>query len=155
MITASLLSITVVMATPPPVEIDEGPGIPELTVMEPIAPSSFVSEQRVTCFGKTLVISNIGFARPIWHRASVSVDGIPVGGPDIEKMVSDLSVRGAEYRFGAGCERQTGGFSLYINTVEIDREDRVHYRGAIARIRGTLLFKYHPLRESGGFWYRR
>lgn len=139
----------------PPLEVDHGPGIPELTVYEPSGPSSFVSEQRVTCFGKTLVISNVGFVLPIWHRARVTVDGVPVGGPSIEQMVSDLSVRGAEYRFGAGCERRPNGFLLRIYTVERDHGDRIHYRSATARIRGTLLFDYRGLSETEGFWFRR
>lgn len=124
------------------------------TVYEPVDPTLFQSEQRIRCSGKTLVISNIGFTLPLGQRPAVTIDGEPVTGPAVDKLLEDLSLRGAEYRFGAGCEQHPSEFLVRIYTIEKISGGHIRYRSARARIKDGRLYEYIGLRETTSFWFR-
>lgn len=147
--TSALLIVAALIQTIP---VEVAPSIFGDAVREPPPPPSFAAEQRMTCFGKTLVVRNFGFTRPAGRRPSISVDGLPISGPGIDQVIADLGMSEAVYRFGGGCEPRPNRFSLYIYTIENDNDGGVIFRSGIAQIVNLRLRDYtglHWIRHDG------
>jgi hypothetical protein len=128
---------------------------PVVMTREPHPPSRWNLSTQANCGTSPLVISGYGASVLTGARPKMTRNGRAVTGPDIDRLLSDLSTLRAVYRFSVECGR-TGIITLRIYEGEAQRDDTVRFRAALATIKGNRLDFYTGLEpaDADAFWYR-
>jgi hypothetical protein len=133
-----------------------------LTVREPTLPDSWVQTFEVRCGSERLRITNYGARLPYPGRGpTITSNGRPVRGGQLDGLRRDLSTRRAAYRLTGQCLPERGGIWLRIVSGEITYpveggEGEMRYLAGSATIRHGRILEYHPLEPATErtFWFR-
>jgi hypothetical protein len=128
---------------------------PVVMTREPYPPSYWNVSTQANCASSPLVISGYGASAPTGAKPKMNRDGQPVTGPEIDRLLADLSTVRAVYRFSVQCGR-TGVITLRIYEGEAQRDDTVRFRAGLATIKGNRLEFYTGLEPADAetFWWR-
>ena len=128
---------------------------PVVMTREPHPPSDWNLSTQANCGSSPLVISGYGASVLTGAKPKMTRDGQAVTGPDIDRLIADLSTLRAVYRFSVQCGHM-GTITLRIYEGEAQRDDTVRFRAGLATIKDNRLDFYTGLEPADAetFWYR-
>lgn len=131
--------------------------VPVVTAYEPRPALNWSTTTQGQCNSNVLSLSEYGNSTRPGAVPSVVVNGEPVVGKDVGRLIRDLSNKRAVYRITILCLR-AGDMLLRIYEGEGLGDDQggARYRSTRAVIRGRTLLEYPGLQQidANGFWFR-
>jgi len=128
---------------------------PVVMTREPHAASPWTQSVRARCGNAEIAIEGYGAGRPLDRAPRLRLNGRPVAGDAVERLLDDLAHRSAVYRVQVLCG-QGGEITVRIDEGEKRAGGPVRYRSGGALIRGNRLVSYTGLEASDAdsFWFR-
>lgn len=128
---------------------------PVVVTREPRAASPWEQTVRANCGRTSLVLTGYGAARPQNRVPTLRVNGQPVTGRSVGRLLEDLAHRRAAYRLAMLCNG-TNDVTMLIYMGERLEDGTIRYQSAAASIRGNRLTSYTGLQagDAESFWFR-
>jgi hypothetical protein len=122
---------------------------------EPRAASPWEQSVRANCGRASLVLTGYGAAQPLSRVPTLRVNGRPVVGSSVGRLLEDLAHRRAAYRLAMLCNG-TNDVTMLIYVGERLEDGTIRHQSAAASIRGNRLTSYTGLRagDADSFWFR-